>query len=375
LTAHHREPLNILWLQSGAQFGGTELMNLHHCRRIAHRRYRITNCFLDEEGPVSVLYRQSGDEPIHLCSHERPVWAVWRDLKGILQAQPFDIVHIFGLRANLLGRLAARLHADARVITGQRNIDSWRKPWHIWADRFTSRWVDLYITNSLAAKERLEEVERIPPHKILTIHNGLDVGSFADVPRGTIRPALGIAPDELVATAVANLREQKAHEVLLRACRRVHDQGIAFHLLLVGEGPRRRHLGELAGELELGDWVHFLGQRNDVPAILADSDVKVLSSRWEGLPGAIMEAMASKLPVVATKVGGVPELLEHGHNSFLVESEDPGAFAQALRLILTDGPLRKQMGQAGYERIIADFQLDDKVAELGNVYDQLARGR
>ena len=364
----------ILSLQSGTQFGGTELMNLRHRQRMPASRFRIITCFLDEDGPISELYRQWGDEPIHLCSHERPVWAVWRDLEGILKAQPFDIVHIFGLRANLLGRWAARLYADAKVITGQRNIDSWRKPWHIWADRFTSRWVDLYITNSLAAKKRLEEVERIPSHKILTIHNGLDVGSFVDVPRGIIRPALGISPDELVVTAVANLREQKAHEVLLRACRQVRDQGIAFHLLLVGEGPRHRQLRKLAGELGLGDWVHFLGQRNDVPAILADSDVKVLSSRWEGLPGAIMEAMASKLPVVATKVGGVPELIVHGHNGLLVESEDPGAFAQALRVILADGALRKQMGQAGYERIIADFQLDDKVAELENVYDQLARG-
>lgn len=351
------------------------MMNLRHWQRAPRSRCRITNCFLAEEGPISELYRQSGDKPIHLSVRQRSPWIVWRDLGAILQTQPFDIVHIFGLRANLLGRLAARLYSEAKVVTGQRNIDSWRKPWHVWADRLTSRWVALYISNSLAGAERLKTVERIPENKIVTIHNGLDVEPFAEAEAGHIRPGLGIGPDALVVVSVANLRESKAQDVLIDATGIVHDRGIPFHLLLVGDGERSALLRTMAQRAGLDRWVHFLGRRTDVPAILADSDIKVLSSRWEGLPGAVMEAMAARLPVIGTNVGGVPELIRNGKTGILVPPEDAEALAVALVELLTDRSLRREMGRAGHQRIVDEFRLDLKVAQLEAVYLRLASGQ
>lgn len=370
-----KQPLKVLWLQSSTQVGGTEMMLFNHWRHISNPELCVTNCFLYEPGPISELYHQLGTDPVHLFFRKRSMRTVWQSLRDVLCSLPFDIVHIFGLKANLIGRLASHLYTNARVVTGQRSVDDWRKPWHVWADRLTSRWVDLYICNSLAGMTRLQTRERIPPHKTITIHNGLDVKPFDEAPVGVIRRELRISSHAPVMTTVGNLREPKAHDVLIEACRLVRKQGFDFHLLLVGDGKMRPMLERLVTEAALSQQVHFLGRRLDIPAILADSDLKVLSSRWEGLPGAIMEAMAARLPVVATDVGGIPELVKHGHTGLLCRPGDPMSLASGIIQLLGDSRLRRQMGAAGYEQIVSQFRLEDKAAQWTAVYRTLAGQR
>jgi len=365
--------IRVLSLQSGAILGGTELMNFSILRRMDRGRFHIVVCFLDEEGPVSQYYRDEGFEVIHLNYHRRPLPLVAWDLFRLLRAGRFDLVHIYGLRANLLGRTLGRLAGCRTIITSQRSIDPWRKGWHVWLDRLTSRWVSLYIPNTYAAGERLQRVEGIPREKIRVIQNGLDPVPFERAQRGRIRPALGVGQEEDVLVCVANLRSAKGHEVLLDAAHLLKEEGVPFSLWLAGDGDLRPEVEAKVRALDLGQHVRLLGRRADIPDILADADVFVLASHWEGMPGAIMEAMAARLPVVATRVGGIPELVVEGETGFLVPPGDAAALAAALKRLLGDPDLRHRMGQAGHGRITAHFRLDDKVREQEEVYVQLYR--
>lgn len=366
-------PLNVLWLQTGAQIGGTEMMNFRTWQWVNPERVRIQVCFLDEEGPVSDLYRQAGCEPVHLRYHERPLPTIWHDLHHLLTSQPLDAIHIFGTRANMLGRLAAQRSTSAKIICGQRSVGGDNR-WPRWIERLTSRWVDLYIANSQAGACWLAEKAHVPRHKIKAIHSGLDATPFIAAPAGQIRPSLHISPSEIVIVSIGNLRKVKDQETLITATAILRDRGYVFHLLLVGDGQRRAGLESLAASLNMQHCIHFLGRRTDVSAILADANIKLLSSRTEGLPAAIMEAMAAGLPVVATAVGGIPELVQDGVTGLLTPPDDPAALADALAVLLDNPHLRQQYGRTGQQRIQIHFALADKVAELEQAYWRIVNG-
>jgi glycosyltransferase involved in cell wall biosynthesis len=218
-------------------------------------------------------------------------------------------------------------------------------------------------------------VEGIPREKIRVIQNGLDPLPFERAQRGRIRPALGIGQEETVLVCVANIRPAKGHEVLLDAAHLLKWESFSFSLWLVGDGDLRPAIEAKVRASDLNQHVRLLGRRADIPDILADADIFVLASHWEGMPGAIMEAMAAQLPVVATRVGGIPELVVEGETGLLVPPGDAAALATALKRLLTNPDLRRRMGQAGHQRITTHFRLEDKVREQEEVYIQLLRGQ
>jgi len=372
IKRNHR--IRIFSFQSGANLGGTELMNYSILHRMNRDRFEVTVCFLDEEGPVSDYYRDEGFAVHHLNYHRRPLPLVAWDLFRYLKSGQFDIIHIYGLRANLLGRILGKLAGCRAIVTSQRSIDPWRKWWHIWLDRLTSRWVTLYIPNSYAAADRLQRVEGIPAGKIWVIQNGLDPTPFEKARSGRIRPTLGISPDEIVVVCVANFRSAKGHEVLLDAAHILKQKGLQFSLWLVGDGDLRPAMEVKVEELGLSQIVRFLGRRADIPDVLADADIFVLASHWEGMPGAIMEAMAAKLPVVATNVGGTAELVVEGETGLLVPPRNPELLASALERLINNKKLRISMGVAGHRRIVTHFRIEDKVRDQEEVYCRLSGG-
>jgi glycosyltransferase involved in cell wall biosynthesis len=200
------------------------------------------------------------------------------------------------------------------------------------------------------------------------IPNGVDVDRFpVAVDRPAVIAALGLPAGARLLIVVAKLYRQKGHAVLLRALT-ASDLPADLHVILLGEGPERAALTAEVARIGMSDRVHFLGDRPDVPALLASSDLFVLPSLWEGLPMALLEAMASMLPVVATDVAGSRQVVVDGESGLLVPPGDAGALASAIRLLLADPVLAGTMGTAARERVVSSFSGAAQAARHAELY-------
>jgi glycosyltransferase involved in cell wall biosynthesis len=214
----------------------------------------------------------------------------------------------------------------------------------------------------------VEDVGR-PAAKVTTIQNGVDLDRFSRASRSEARAALGVPDDTLVVGTVGRLDPVKDQSGLIRA----FAGALPFHpgalLMIAGDGPCRAELAGVVRSLGLEQRVRLLGERKDVPNVLAGLDVFVLPSIAEGMSNTVLEAMASGLPVIATQVGGNPEMVEDGVSGLLVPARDPGALTAALRSYLSDPHLRSLHGKASRERVFRDFSL----ARMNGAYDHLYR--
>jgi glycosyltransferase involved in cell wall biosynthesis len=200
----------------------------------------------------------------------------------------------------------------------------------------------------------LRHYERIPEGKLATIPNGIDLQPIrSDATQ--LRQELGIAPGTPVIGTAGRLAHQKGLEFLVQAAEMLRPRFPDLKILIVGEGSEQAALQEMVDRAGLQENVRLLGLRMDIPDLLALFDIYALPSRWEGLPMAILEAMAAGLPIVGSAVGGVPTAVREGVNGFLVEPEDAASLAGALERLLNDPNLRRRMGEAGRKRYEASF--------------------
>ncbi len=227
--------------------------------------------------------------------------------------------------------------------------------------------VSRFVTVSDDLRDWLVDFVGIPSHKVVTIRNGVDLSRFGHLERHPARLRLGLATDAVVIGTVGRLDPVKDQAALVRAFAAVASNHPGAYLVLAGDGPCRGALGQLVEELGVAPRVRLLGDRTDVPAVLAAMDVFVLPSIAEGISNTILEAMASGLPVIATRVGGSPELIEDGVVGTLVPPQDPAALAAALAVYLDDSEMRAVRGKAARTRAAERFGLDrmcDAYAEL-----------
>ena len=218
-------------------------------------------------------------------------------------------------------------------------------------------------------RERMISIEHLPPERVIHLPNG--VSPLVETPGADVRGELGISPSAPLVVSVSVLRAQKALDVLVRAIHVVHAALPEARLLIVGDGPEREALVALVHELGLDEVVIFAGYRSDVGDVLAAADVVASSSVFEGSPLALMESLGAGKPVVATRVGGVPEIVRDGIDGLLVPPGDPTALADALVRLLHDEELRARMGAAGLERQRAEFDIHVMVERLGRLYESL----
>ncbi len=215
----------------------------------------------------------------------------------------------------------------------------------------------------------------VPEERIVLIPNGVDVERFSEAVEPLVRRELGIGKERIVLGNVARLSEEKDQATLLRAVHTLHRSGREVLLLIVGDGPVRQQLKETASQLGLRNHVHFLGARSDIPAVLASIDIFVLSSLTEGMSNAVLEAMAAARPVVATRVGGNPELIADGETGYLVPARDSSALAWAIGRLADNPGLRKRMGLAGRRRVASSHSADVMVRRYEALLEQeVARG-
>lgn len=289
------------------------------------------------------------------------------DLAKIIKKKKVDVIHTHNEKAQLYGGLAGLLTNVPVVHTkhGKNDLD-WRA---IVRNNITARLCCKLVAVSRDAAQECINDEKIPSVKVLTILNGVDTDQyFQSKDRVESKRLLGFGEGTLVVGIVARLAQVKDHATLFKACRILFESDLNFKLMVVGDGPLRGNLEELADTLGICSRVIFTGMREDIAELMQAMDVFVLSSISEGISLTLLEAMACCLPVVATHVGGNPEVVEDGVTGFLVPAQQPELLADKLRILITESELRLKMGVAGRQRIVNFFSLSTTAAKYSDMY-------
>ena len=286
-------------------------------------------------------------------------------LRRHLRQRNVEIAHAFDFYTNLILIPAAKLARVPVIIGSLRQLGDLLTPAQSHAQMAMFRWCDAVVCNSRAAASRL--VDRgLPERNIAVIWNGLREAAFADT-----APALPKVPSALRVGMIARMNSlAKNHLVFLRAAARLRLEFPHAEYLIAGDGPLRKELEAEAAQLALGDRVRFLGDRRDIPALLASLDVSVLPSASESLSNAILESMAAGVPVVASDVGGNPELVSEDRG-MLVAAGDEIGLSDALARLLRDGELRRQMGHNCRQFAGENFTLDKMRLSHEQLYARL----
>jgi glycosyltransferase involved in cell wall biosynthesis len=284
-----------------------------------------------------------------------------------------DIIQTFFEKSEVMGWLARRLAGVQVWVTSRRDLGFKRKPMYDRIFRVSSRSCDGLVAVCLAVKDETVTREGFPVGKIEVINNALEDATLSGVLSSRpSRPELGLPADGRLVGMVANFNfEIKGHRYFIEAAARVSKDHSDVRFVLVGDGALRLDCERQVRELGLANRFHFLGKRGDVPAILAHIDVSVLCSTSEGLSNVIMEAMAVGKPVVATRVGGNPELVQNGLTGLVVPPADSSALAEAIGVLLDDPACAGAMGAAARQVAEERFTVRAMVEAHENYYRRL----
>jgi glycosyltransferase involved in cell wall biosynthesis len=291
-----------------------------------------------------------------------------------------QIVHSYNAYANIFALPAARLAGAPLVVASIRDTGIYLTPTQSRVQRFLCRFADCILVNAEAVRRWLEG-QGYPSEKIAVIRNGVDLARFAPRPgKGAVRRSLGLPPRAPLVAVFARLDQNKGVEYFLEAAAIVasRNPGVRFLVVgdrlvakggaIVGDVVQRESLEAHARRLGLEGRVSFTGFRRDVPDLLAEVSVSVLPSLSEGLPNAVLESMAAGVPVVATRVGGIPEAVEDGLSGMLVPPGDGAALGRAIGMLLEKPELARRLGRAGRERVEGNFSLDRMVRRTQGLY-------
>jgi glycosyltransferase involved in cell wall biosynthesis len=310
--------------------------------------------------------------------HKLDIGTLSRLTEVIKKNRP-DLVHTHGVRANLLGRLAAKMAGVNRIVTTVHSLlvrdypDFWSRLANSWTERLTRGLTDHFIAVSQGLKNALI-ADGIPENKITVIYNGLDLDRFRPcLPPGTYRHWLGYEEGVPLVAIVARLHSVKGHSFFLQAAAEVLKVIPRVRFLVVGTGPDEAVLKEMTAKLGLQEVVNFTGFITEIPDLMADMDVLVIPSLWEGFGLTAIEAMTVGLPVVATEVGGLPEVVRPGETGILVPSSDVPSLAKGIIWVLQHPKEAAQMAENGRQIVSQQFSSKGMARKTELTYQKVMR--
>jgi len=373
-NANPRRP-HVLTLTDTILLGGAERLAMELARGADPKRFRRTICITRRMAHGGQVYaaaelptlRAEDVGVLELGRLSRFDLRAWLRLARYVREEQVDVIHAHKFGSNVWAAIVGRLCRVPVIIAHEHTWSFEGQRLRRWLDRWiVGRLSDAVIAVSEADRRRMINVVGMPSERVVLIENGIRAAAAGD--GEAVRRSAGIASDTPVLVSVSVLRPQKALDVMIRALAIVRRNRPEVRLLIAGQGDREP-LSALVHELGLEQAVTFLGFRRDVDNVLAAGDIAVSSSDYEGSPLAVMEYMAAGLAVVATNVGGVPRLVDHGRTGLLVRRRDPQALAAALERLLDDRDLARDMGERGRQRQQRDFSFDATLREVQALYD------
>ena len=356
--------------------GGAEYQLYELLRGLDRSRFAPTVFVLAGNGHWVEPIRQLGIEVREIPGSRSTDPGRLRRLRAHLRSARPHVLHTILWSGNSYGRLAAIGLGIPLVITAERNVIA-RPPWQVRLERLLDRWTDCYLVNSQAIADTLMHRQGLPGGKMRVVHNGIDLSGVPtfDPDRRAARAALGLDPARRLVAGVGRLEEQKDYPTFLTAAAQVAAAARDVDFVIAGTGVLRDQLEAQAERLGLTGRLRFLGLRHDVPALLAAVDVLALTSRWEGLPNVVIEAMATGAVAVATDVGGCRELIVHGESGLIVPPGQPEAVARAVLDVLERDDLAARLRQAARDRIEGGFTVAAMVQRTADVYETWLRAK
>ncbi|MEW4455561.1 glycosyltransferase [Bremerella sp. JC817] len=357
----NRGPLRVMFLVTSMPVGGAETLLVNLIRRMDRSRFAPELCCMKDLGPLGVVMEQEVPTFHKMLSSKYDLRVVSR-LSELFRVREIDAVVTVGAGDKMFwGRLCAWL-AGVPVIASAIHSTGWPDSIN-WLNRRLTSITDRFIGVAAPHGKHLVEVEGFPTEKVTVIPNGIDTDRFVVDPevRRRVRDEWRVRDDTAVSGIVAALRPEKDHALFLNAAARVVKRCPRSHFVIVGDGPERPAIEALRDELGLQDHVTMMGSRSDVPDLLCGMDTFVLTSKNEASPVSILEAMSCQLPIVAPRVGSIPDAVDDGVNGLLVEASSLDETADAMIALSQGANLRAEMGAAAREKVLRYGSLDAMV--------------
>lgn len=374
-------PLKILFGVTLSELGGAQRVVFDLISSLPQAQYDIT--LVTSPGGELINWinelnkkRKSEIKIIQLSSIRRELSPYYdfkavRELRKIIKREKYDIVHFHSSKMGILGRIAAYLAGVKNIyftVHGwgiNDNMSKVKKAILGVAERFASKLSTKVVCVSEQDREKGIRNKWLKEANSCVIHNGIEAARYN---KGKLRNELGLKEDIPIIGMVARLKEPKDPMFTIEVIKELRNRGKKCRLVIIGDGPMRNQCQSLIESHKLQEYVTLLGSREDARSLLPDISVFTLFTKWEGLPICILEAMAEGLPVVASKVGGIPELIEPGVNGYLLSKRDIIEGADYIEKLLSNSKLRESVGAKGKEKYLGQFTKDRMVADYQTLY-------
>jgi len=364
--------IKLLHLISRLDIGGAERQLLSLVAHLDKEKYDIYVGYFQGKGE---LEREFQDAGIKIKKFKFiGLWDIsfWWRLYQDMKANRYDIVHTHGFKADLCGAIIGRLTGVHKIISTVHNQEQYLKDPII---RFLEKWIispidDTIIVVSEGVERFLIKTTGIPEGKIKKVYYGVNPDDIKIDKYKDIRGEFNIDKDGILIGCIGRLVEQKGHRYLIQAVGKVIEKIPQAKFLIIGKGKLEKNLKRLAQKLSLNSNIIFTGFRTDIYSILDKLDLIVMPSLWEGLGLVLLEAMALGKPIVATDVGGIPEVVENKKTGILVPAKDPNALAEAISNLLEDYSVAARMGETGKASVKERFSPVKMVKEIELIYNK-----
>lgn len=360
----------ILHLITGLEIGGTETMLL---KMLPCLQSDFDNhvCCIIGHGPIGKQLENVGIPVFYLDLQPVSIFRSVLRFRNIIKDFQPDLLVTYLIHADLFGRIFGHIFGIKRIACSQRGkLLQWE--FLRLADFLTKSLVTKYIVQTEVAKQELTKKLRLPAEKIAVIPNAIDVTEFEfELDKEDKRASLGLSIDDIVITCVSKLRREKGHEYLLEAFEEIHEKYPKTKLLIAGDGERRQELLDQTLHYSSKSSIFFLGNRDDIKEILRISDIFVLPTLGEGMSNAVMEAMASELPIITTDIPENQELIKHENTGVLIPTRSSLSIAAAAESLLDKEERRLLLAKNAKQHITTEFNMSATTKKISFLYSQL----
>lgn len=364
--------IRILHLITELEPGGAENLLLNICRGLNKEKFNLIVGYISGPGTQATEFRRAGVRLVDLSRRGKIDPLLLFKLFFLVRKERIQIVHTHLVHASIVGRIAAKLAGVKTILTTRHYAYAEKERSLIyWLERKTTHFNRFTIAISQAVKDYLVRNENYDDRRVTVIYNAVDL----NILDSNAIPEISTGHDGCLIASVGRLHPQKGFETLLKSMPQVIREFSSVKLIIIGDGIQRKYLEGLCFDLQISEQVIFLGRKTpaEVLGYLKNIDLFVLASNWEGFGLALIEAMALRKPVVATKVEGICEIVEDGQTGFLVPPAQPQTLSCRIIQLLRDEPLAKRMGIKAREKVEQNFSIKVMVNKLDKFYRELLK--